>query len=161
MTKTFFIVVMLLSFYTKSAGQTIAYDSITISRFLIRNDLYQARWNDSLKAGSFQHYLSNEKSIWIKPAKPEKLVPKLFSLFNRIKANGTADIAMCFIPRHSINFYKAGKIERYLLVCFECDGVHFSDDPVKPFIKSVAARDKQLAELKVIFKELIPTRRVF
>ncbi|MBL7739862.1 MAG: hypothetical protein JNK14_11615 [Chitinophagaceae bacterium] len=79
----------------------------------------------------------------------------MISLVSRIKSNGTEDVAKCFIPRHSINFYKGGKIVRYLLVCFECDGVRFSDEPSKTFIKSVNARDRQMTELKKLFKDIL------
>jgi hypothetical protein len=82
-------------------------------------------------------------------------LPPVISLSNRIKSNGTEDISKCFIPRHSINFYNDGKVIRCLLVCFECDGVHFSDDPAKKIIKSIAAGDKQMAELKKLFNDML------
>lgn len=154
MKKIFPLLFFLLSWYTQSAGQA-GYDSITISRFLIGESLYTANWKDSLKAGSFINHLSVQKTVWIKPAKPQKMLPHFFLLFNRIKTNGTEDISACFIPRHSINFYKAGKIVRFLLVCFECEGVQFSDEPVKRFVKSIATREKQMAELKKIFIDLL------
>ena len=133
----------------------IPYDSITISRFLIQEKMYGARWPDTLKAGRFPVYLSDERRVWIKPEKTFKVLPQVISLANRIKTNGTEDVSKCFIPRHSINYYKGGKITRYLLVCFECDGVRFSDDPPNSFVKSVGTREKQMAELKTLFKEFV------
>lgn len=133
----------------------VSYDSISISRFLIQEKMYGARWADTLKTGRYPIYLSGERTIWVKPMKPAKVLPAVISLSNRIKANGTEDVTKCFIPRHSINYYKAGKIARYLLVCFECDGVRFSDDPKNSFIRSVGTREKQMAELKILFNELL------
>ncbi len=131
------------------------YDSITISRCTIENNWYGAKWPDSLKAGKFKNYIKQEKTVWIKPATAPKVLPSVISLTNRIRSNGTEDVSKCFIPRHSINFYKNGKINRYLLVCFECDGVHFSDDPAKTFVKNLDVRDKQMAELKKLFKDIL------
>jgi hypothetical protein len=135
-----------------------AYDSITISRFLINESLYSAKWADTLKAGRFANYLAGEKAIWKKQVKqPERamgVMAPILSLTERIKTNGTEDVSKCFIPRHSVNYYKGGKIVRYLLVCFECDGLRFSDDPAKKFISNVSVREAQMAELKKIFKEM-------
>ncbi len=138
-----------------SVKSQIPYDSITISKFLIVEESYGANWRDTLKSGHFPNWLSNEKTVWVKPAIVYKVLPEIISLLNRIKANGTEDVAKCFIPRHSINYYKGGKITKYLLVCFECDGMRFSDDPKNCFVKSVGVREKQMAELKVIFKDYI------
>ncbi len=138
-----------------AAKAQVSYDSITISRFLIREEFYGARWNDSLKAGVFQNYLSDEKTVWVKPDKVFKVLPQIISIGNRIRSNGTADVSKCFIPRHSINYYKGGKIVRYLLVCFECDGLRFSDDPKEAFVKNVTTREKQMLELKEVFKDML------
>jgi hypothetical protein len=132
-----------------------AYDSITISRFLINEKMYWVNWQDTLKLGRFLAHIYEEKTVWVKPAKPQKVLPPVISISNRVKGNGTADVAKCFIPRHSINYYKGGKIIRYLLICFECDGVRFSDDPKKLFIKNIDTRDKQMLELKKLFKEFL------
>jgi hypothetical protein len=137
-----------------SYGQ-VAFDSITISRSTIENAWHGANWPDSLKAGKFGHYIREEKTVWKKPGKASKTLPPVISLVNRIGRNGTEDIAKCFIPRHSINFYKNGKIGQYLLVCFECDGVRFSNEPAKPFLKSIDIRDKQMNELKKLFRDML------
>lgn len=153
MKKIWQLIVLLI--ITNSSQAQIVYDSITISRCAIEEKWYGAKWTDSLKAGKFEKYLKQEKTVWIKPANVSKVLPAVVSLSNRIRSNGTGDISKCFIPRHSINFYKNGKITRYLLVCFECDGVHFSDEPVNTFVKSVDVRDKQMNELKQLFKDPI------
>jgi len=149
------LLVIILFIIANNAQAQTDYDSITISRCTIEQNWYGANWTDSLKAGKFKNYLKQEKIIWVKPAKASKVLPAVISLSNRIRSNGTEDVAKCFIPRHSINFYKNGKISRYLLVCFECDGVHFSDDPANSFVKSVDAREKQMMELKELFKDPI------
>lgn len=150
-----FLLLLALKVLSLSASAQVPYDSITISRFLITEETYGARWPDTLKAGYYSNYLSDEKTIWVKPVKVFKVLPAIISLAGRIKTNGTEDVAKCFIPRHSINYYKSGKITRYLLVCFECDGVRFSDDPKNTFVKSVPVREKQMQELKTVFKELL------
>ncbi|MBC7875508.1 MAG: hypothetical protein H7Y01_16015 [Ferruginibacter sp.] len=148
------ILLILINHGAGNVQAQVAFDSITISRFLIGENMYGARWADTLKAGRYPVYLSGERTIWVKPAKTSKILPQVISLANRVKTNGTEDVSKCFIPRHSINYYKEGKITRYLLVCFECDGVRFSDDPLNSFVKSVGTREKQMAELKILFKEL-------
>ncbi len=139
----------------------ITYDSITISRFLIRYDLYMARWKDTLKAGTYSNYLGVQKKIWTRPRKASKVVPPILSLTTSVKANGTEDLAECFIPRHSINYYRAGKIVRYLLVCFECEGLHFSNDPVKQFVKKIGVRKKQMEEIRDLFAGMIDPIKPF
>ena len=124
-----------------------SYDSITISHFLITNELLGRNWKDTLKAGHFSNYLSDEKVVWKKWLVPAPramgVTDPILSLTERIKNNGTEDVSKCFIPRHSINYYKKGEISRYLLICFECDGLRFSDDPVKTFVKDVRKRDNR------------------
>jgi hypothetical protein len=152
--KTGFLIGFFLSTAIYSMVQPV-YDSITISRSTIEDKWYEAVWPDTVKSQRFHHYIKDEKTVWVKPAKAGKVLPAVLSLSQRIRSNGTGDISKCFIPRHSINFYKGGKIVRYLLVCFECDGVRFSDEPAKAFIKSIETRDKQMSELKKLFKDLL------
>ncbi len=133
----------------------IAYDSLTVSRFFITEEMYGANWRDTLKTGHFPDHISDERTVWVKPLKVSKVLPAIISITGRIKTNGTADVAKCFIPRHSINYYKGGKIVKYLLICFECDGLRFSDDPVNSFVKSVGIREKQMQELKVFFMDIL------
>jgi len=110
----------------------VSYDSITISRCSIEDKYYEMgpKWPDKLKTGEFRNLINDERTIWIRSAgSKEQVKPAIFSLTEDIKNNGTQDVTRCFIPRHSINFYQRGKITRCLLVCFQCDGLHFSDDP--------------------------------
>ncbi len=148
----FLVFILTISFAVKAQS---AWDSISISRFYIKEEMYGASWRDTLKLGRFPAHVYEERTTWTKPAKPSKILPPVIALSNRIKANGTEDVAKCFIPRHSINYYKGGKIARYLLICFECDGMRFSDDPKNSFIKSVPVREKQMAELKTLFTDML------
>jgi hypothetical protein len=45
-----------------SAAQA-AHDSITISRCTIEKDWYSANWTDSLTAGKFKNYITQEKTV--------------------------------------------------------------------------------------------------
>ncbi len=133
----------------------VSNDSITVSRFLIRDDLLGKNWTDTLKAGKFKNYISDEKTVWKNPKKYAKEIPPLFSLLSGIEKNGYGDVAKCFIPRHSINYYQKGKIVRFLLVCFECDGLRTSNYAKRDLVKSEATRENQMKELKKIFKSLL------
>lgn len=53
----------------------ISYDSLTISRFLIKEEMYGANWKDTLKAGHYPNYISDEKTAWIKPKTIDKVLP--------------------------------------------------------------------------------------
>lgn len=152
MKKLIFLFVFILASFISKAQ--IAYDSLTISRFLITDENLGANWPDTLAAGHYPNYIADERTVWVKPPQVYKVLPQVISIVNRVKTNGTADVAKCFIPRHSINYYKGGKIVKYLLICFECDGARFSDDN-NTFVKSVDIREKQMAELKEIFKDLL------
>lgn len=147
--------VLVIASFLETSGQW-NYDSVTISRFLISDQLLGKNWRDTLNSGRYPSYLSGETTTWRKQILPQPrttgVMAPVQSLTQRIKANGTEDVAKCFIPRHSINYYKGGKIVRFLQVCFECDGLRFSDDPSKTFVKSVPVREKQMAELKELFK---------
>jgi hypothetical protein len=151
------IILLLLISVSVILQAQIIYDSVTISRCSIGTKYYELGpdWPNAFKTEEFKKYISNEKTIWVKPGDKEKANRSILSLTDRIKENGTKDVARCFIPRHSINFYQEGKITRCLLVCFQCNGLHFSDDPKVFFIKSLDARDKQMLELKEIFKDLL------
>ncbi len=145
-------VLLSTSFFLKAQ---INYDSLTISKFLIKEEMYGANWKDTLKAGHYPNYIADERTVWVKPPKVYKVLPAIISIAGRVKTNGTEDVSKCFIPRHSLNYYKGGKIVKYLLICFECDGLRFSDDTNKTFVKSIDEREKQMAELKNIFKDLL------
>lgn len=146
---------LILFLFFPGAKAQGSFDSITISRFLIRDELLGINWTDTLKAGKYGNYISEEKTVWKNPKKPVKEIPPLISLLSRIEKNGYEDVTKCFIPRHSINYYQKGKIVRFLLVCFECDGLRTSKFVKKDFVKSVDVREKQMQELKEIFKKLL------
>jgi len=95
-------------------------------------------------------------SRWVNPGKVDS-IPYIFSLVTRTRENGTKTIARCFIPRHSINFYRSGKIALYVLVCFECNGMEFSDTPRENngLLVNKDVRMGQIEELKILFKDYL------
>lgn len=135
-------------------AQATIYDSITISKFTAdEKNSYAGNWNDSLEYGKFQQYLANEKTIWKNTKQTAKSLVDITQLTKLIRTNGTEDISKCFIPRHSVNYYKNGKIILFMLVCFECEGVRFSDIDGVSAIQDVKKRIHQIETLKKIFKE--------
>lgn len=155
--KTSLLIVLSLFMSCWAKAQT-NYDSITISRFLITNDLPGKNWKDTLEAGRYSNYITAEKTTWKRPTKmPPRamgVMHPVLALMENIRKNGTEDVAKCFIPRHSVNYYKNGKIVKFLQVCFECDGLRFSDDPATTVVKSITKREEQMRELKKLFKPL-------
>ncbi len=143
-----------LLFITALAVAQVQYDSITISRSRIEQRWFSGKWIDTLKADRYSAYIFHERTIWKKEIDSRK-TPAIMGTVNRIKKNGEGDITKCFIPRHSVNFYKQGKIVRFLLVCFECSGLRLSDGPFDDSVKNVGTREKQMKELKTYFKELL------
>lgn len=154
MQRIFFIAVILF-LLTQNLSAQSAYDSVTISGSRIEQKWYGAKWSDTLRLGKYANYIFRERTVWKKTGNRLKTSPDIITLSAAIKTNGTDDVAKCFIPRHSVNFYKEGKIIRYLLVCFECEGVRFSDDPAVLFIKKETTRLKQLKELRKLFTPLL------
>lgn len=136
----------------------VPFDSITISRCSLTNEYFELaeKWPDKIRTGEFKNFISEEKTVWTKPSEhKEQIRPTILLLVDDISVNGTQDVSRCFIPRHSINFYSGGKITRCLLVCFQCDGLHFNDDPQQLFIKSAETRGKEMLKLKELFKDLL------
>jgi hypothetical protein len=150
--------VLLLCAGSAVSQAQVSYDSITISRFLVTDELLGKNWKDTLGAGRYYNYITEEKTVYRKPLQPPPramgVIHPVLALAERIKKNGTEDVAKCFIPRHSLNYYKNGKLVKFLQVCFECDGLRFSDDPSKTFVRDLATREKQMAELKELFKPI-------
>lgn len=75
----------------------------------------------------------------------------LLALIKKLKANGSADINKCFIPRHCITLLNNDTVVYHILVCFECDGVRFSNEKKTTRVKSVEYREKAMATLKTYF----------
>jgi hypothetical protein len=149
----FLLIFLVASLFLRA--QFFSHDSITISRFIIKDESFGPKWKDTLIAG-YPASISGERTAWVSPpGMITDTIPAIISLTERIETNGTGWISRCFIPRHSINYYKDGKIVRYLLVCFECSGVEFSDDKKKVFVKDVQTRLDQMSELRSLFKDLL------
>jgi hypothetical protein len=135
-----------------SRAQT-SYDSITISRFVER---FVPDWPglDTVRQADYTGYIREEKTIWIKPMIADTVLPAILQLTKEIQLNGEGAISRCFTPRHSVNYYKEGRIVLYLLVCFQCDGLLFTGKVRRNFLVSPDVRIKQMDELREIFKEL-------
>ena len=140
------LVVLFLSLISQAQ---LNYDSISISRFV---DRFVPNW--PVTEANYTGYIRQEKIIWEKPGKADTILPRILKLTNEIQANGSGALDRCFTPRHSVNYYKDGKIVLYLLVCFQCDGLLFTDKERRDFLVSREVRLKQIEELKSIFKEL-------
>lgn len=115
---------------------------ITLSSFTRSEDY---RLVDTVDAAELPAYLSKERTL------PADSVGLIQTLLAGIRKNGTDDVAKCFIPRHSINFYKGDQLEKFVLVCFECEGVRFSEHGGLTPVKNAEKRIEQMNELKKYF----------
>jgi hypothetical protein len=140
---------LLLIFLSLISQAQMSYDSITIGRFV---DRFVPNW--PVTEANYTGYIRQEKTVWIKSGTADTVLPRILQLTKEIQANGSGALNRCFTPRHSVNYYKDGQIVLYLLVCFQCDGLLFTDKESRNFLVSREARLKQMEELKTIFKEL-------
>ncbi len=145
-----FCITTALFFVSKTNGQA-TYDSITISKSGIAEKWPDGKWADTLKTGRYKDYIFEESTAWKKKTNADTAY--LFKLLREIKLNGTEDVSKCFIPRHSMNFYKGGKIVRYMLICFECDGIRFSEESSGSPVKKAAKREAQMKELRLLYTD--------
>jgi len=125
------------------------YDSISISKFVVN---FVPNW--PVTAGDYTEYIREEKTIWIKPKIADTVLPAILRLTREIRSNGEGAVNRCFSPRHSVNYYKDGRIVLYLLVCFQCNGLLFTEKERRDFLVSPEVRLKQMDELKEIFKDI-------
>jgi hypothetical protein len=103
-------------------------DRITFSRFNKPKDLALLDTVKSLLAlGKYNAFISEEKEVYNKTSNTNKF-SDVKKLLTKISNNGSDDISQCFYPLHSINFYKNGRIVKYVLICFDCYGLRFSDE---------------------------------
>ena len=114
---------------------------VTVAAFTKGKDY---RLMDTLTVAHLSSYIKDERKISVDSSM------LLTKLVEQIKANGTQHITKCFIPRHSINFYKDDKLVKFILVCFECDGVRFSDGTDTP-VKKANKRELQMKKLQKYF----------
>jgi hypothetical protein len=80
-----------------------------------------------------------------------KTAAALIALIKKLKANGTEDINKCFTPRHCITLIDGETVVYRALICFECDGIRFSNEKKTSAIKSAGNREKWMQELKRYF----------
>jgi hypothetical protein len=115
---------------------------VTLASFTCSEDY---RLIDTLDAAELPACLSDERTL------SADSVTQLQNLLAGIQKNGTDDVAKCFIPRHSINFYKGEQLEKFVLVCFECEGIRFSEKSGLTPVKNAEKRIGQMNQLKKYF----------
>lgn len=145
MVKTFFVALLLFitaACNTSSRTASIAVTKVTVASFTQPEDY---RLIDTLKPSALAAYLSMERKI------TADSLSALETLISDIKSNGTEDVAKCFIPRHSINYYEDDTLKKFVLICFECDGIRFSDYR-STAVKSDEKRAEQMQSLKKFFR---------
>lgn len=143
---TAFLLLFTVTLFAQSGA-----DRITFSRFDKPKDLALLDTVKSLVAfGKYQQFISEEREVYNKDSKTKQF-SAVKKLLNKISTNGTDDISQCFYPRHSINFYKGEKLVKYILICFECYGVRFSDERWVTNVKNEEKRIKLMDELKTYF----------
>lgn len=102
-----------------------------------------------VRNGAYSGELVNGQTVSENP----KTRAKLLALIKQLKANGSADINKCFIPRHVVTLYNGDNVVYRMLVCFECDGIRFSNENKTTRVKSVEYREKAMGELKALFEQ--------
>ena len=126
-------------------------DRITFSKFDKPRDLALL---DSVKStlvpGNYGSFISEEKEVYNKTSKATKF-SDVKRILNKLSNNGSDDISQCFYPQHSINFYKGGKLIKYVLICFDCYGLRFSDERWVTKVGSEKKRIDLMGELKAHF----------
>lgn len=60
---------------------------------------------------------------------------------------GLTAFSACFIPHHSVQFFKSGQLINELEVCLECGGVRLTNSPVSPPQKMFNSISNFLGEL--------------
>jgi hypothetical protein len=96
------------------------------------------------------HYSGTVESKGMVTENPQT-AKKLFGILQQLKSNGSEDVNKCFIPRHIVQVYSGDKLLYQALICFECDGIRFSNQPKTTPVKSVKKREQLMAELKTLF----------
>jgi hypothetical protein len=100
-----------------------------------------------VSVGGYTGTLVNESFVSENP----KTATALIALIKKLKANGSDDINKCFIPRHCVTMMNGDKILYRVLICFECDGIRFSNEKETTKNKSVRYREKAMTDLKRYF----------
>ena len=133
------------------AASAQSFDRITFSKFDKPKDFALLDTVKSLLlTGNYSKFISGEKEVY--PAKGgNNHFAAVNKLLNKLSRNGSDDISQCFYPRHSINFYKGGKLVKYVLICFECYGLRFSDERWITRVRDEKKRMALMDELKAYF----------
>jgi len=146
-----YLLMMLFLFSSSSVFGQRGTDSITFSNF---NKPHDVALLDTVKQtlvwNNYKNFISDEKTVFSKRDKAKDF-SSISKLLKKLSSNGTDDISKCFYPHHSINYYKEGKIVKYVLICFECEGVRFSDERWITKVKNEQKRMAMMKELKAYF----------
>ena len=102
---------------------------------------------NAIVIGRYRGTVERTGSVSLNPATASEVSAILKSL----KANGTEDINQCFIPRHAVTVYQGDAVLFQVMVCFECDGIRFTNEKQTTGIKNIAKREKLMASLKELF----------
>lgn len=102
-----------------------------------------------VSAGGYTGYLF--ETNWV--SENPKTAAQLIALMKNLKANGSEDINKCFIPRHVVTLMSGDNVVYRALVCFECDGIRFTNEKKTTRIKSVAKREQAMRSLKKYFTQ--------
>lgn len=104
---------------------------------------------EMISAGGYKGYLT--ETNWA--SENPKTAAQLIALMKNLKANGSEDINKCFIPRHAVTLMNGDKVVYRALVCFECDGIRFTNEKKTTKVKSVAKREQAMRTLKKYFAQ--------
>jgi hypothetical protein len=146
MKKQVFVFLLLFAFTGSSTAQKIT--GIKFAYFLSETTPADSI-GKKVAAGGYTGTLVDESFVSENP----KTAAALISLIKKLKANGSDDINKCFIPRHCITLMNGDKILYRVLVCFECDGIRFSNEGKTTKIKNVGYREKAMTDLKKYFTQ--------
>ena len=144
------VAILLFMIFLSSSAQDGA-DRITFSKFDKPKDIALLDTVKKMLAEEmYGQFISEEKEVYNKASKTDSF-RVVENLLQKLSKNGSDDVSQCFYPQHSINFYKKGRIVKFVLVCFDCYGVRFSDERWVTKVKDEKKRLSLMDELKAYF----------
>lgn len=151
------LLIVVFSFSSFFVQAQKGYDRITISNFKQGFDrILVDSVQGAIRAGLFVDYISAEQVVY-DAEKDINRYRKAKKILAQLSFNGTEHISTCFIPGHSINYYKDGKLVECILICFKCGGVKFSNEIWVTPVRSERKRLDLLTELESeLFGQLKP-----
>jgi hypothetical protein len=141
---------ILLGLMALLAATHLAAQRITDIRFAyFKQAAKEETGSDILALGHYRGREVDAGSVSENPATKANIL----QLLKQLKANGTEDINKCFFPRHVVTVYSQDTVLYRVLVCFECDGIRFSNQVQTTKVRSVAKREKAMKGLKALFAQ--------